>query len=92
MIATTGASFVGRPKLAGAGVAATLPCGRVDLRAYQPASRDSQHAIETAIRGMGVTLNSVLLLLPPKVAIPVGVAVRAVTHVLDRGLDVGLGR
>jgi len=63
------------------------------LHAYQQASRGAQDAIEIAIRGMGrASVNSVLLLLPPKVAIPVGVAVRAVASVVDRGLDVGLGR
>jgi hypothetical protein len=63
------------------------------LRTYQHASQGAQNAIETALRGMGrVTVNSALLLLPPKVAIPVGVAVRAIAHVVDRGLDLGLGR
>ena len=63
------------------------------LHAYQQASRGAQDAIEIAIRGMGrASVNSVLLLLPPKVAIPVGVAVRAVASVIDRGLDIGLGR
>ena len=46
------------------------------LRAYQYASQGAQNAIETALRGMGrVTVNSALLLLPSKVAIPVGVAI-----------------
>jgi len=63
------------------------------LRTYQQASQGAQNAIETALRGMGrVTVNSALLLLPPKVAIPVGVAVRAIAHVVDRGVDLGLGR
>jgi hypothetical protein len=63
------------------------------LRAYQYASQGAQNAIETALRGMGrVTVNSALLLLPPKVAIPVGVAVRAIAQVVDRGVDLGLGR
>jgi Ti-type conjugative transfer relaxase TraA len=63
------------------------------LRTYQHASRGAQNAIESAIRGMGrVSVNSALLLLPPKVAIPVGIVVRAVARVLDRGLDLGLGR
>ena len=63
------------------------------LHAYQQASRGAQDAIEVTIRGMGrASVNSVLLLLPPKVAIPVGVALRAVARVIDRGLDVGLGR
>jgi hypothetical protein len=56
------------------------------LRTYQHASRGAQNAIESAIRGMGrLSLNTALLLLPPKVALPVGMAVRAVTRVLDRG-------
>jgi hypothetical protein len=63
------------------------------LRTYQHASRGAQDAIEIAIRGMGrASVNSILLLLPPKVTIPVGLAVRAVARVLDRSLDVGLGR
>ena len=63
------------------------------LRTYQEASRGAQNAIESAIRGMGrVSLSTALLLLPPKVALPVGIAVRAVTRVLDRGFDLGLGR
>ncbi|HEV3459847.1 MAG TPA: AAA family ATPase [Thermoanaerobaculia bacterium] len=63
------------------------------LHAYRQASRGAQDAIEIAIRGMGrATVNSALLLLPPKVAIPVGLAVKAVSRVLDRGLDMGLGR
>ena len=63
------------------------------LRAYQHASQGAQNAIETALRGMGrVTVNSALLLLPPKVAIPVGIAVRAIANVVDRGVDLGLGR
>jgi hypothetical protein len=63
------------------------------LHAYQQAARGAQNAIETALRGMGrVSVNSALLLLPPKVAIPVGVAARAVARVVDRALDVGLGR
>lgn len=63
------------------------------LRTYQQASRGAQDAIEIAVRGMGrATVNSALLLLPPKVAIPVGLAIRAVAMVVDRGLDVGLGR
>jgi hypothetical protein len=43
-------------------------------------------------RQLAVGVNTALLLLPPKVAIPVGIAVRAVTRVLDRGIDLGLGR
>lgn len=63
------------------------------LHDYRQAARGAQDAIEIAIRGMGrATVNSALLLLPPKVAIPVGVAVRAVARVLDRGVDLGLGR
>jgi hypothetical protein len=65
----------------------------VALHTYQQASRGAQNAIESAIRGMGrLSVNTALLLLPPKVAIPVGIAVRAVTRVLDRGLDLGLRR
>ena len=45
-----------------------------------------------AIRGMGrLTLSSALMLLPPKIALPVGNAVRMLAKILDRGLDVGLG-
>jgi hypothetical protein len=63
------------------------------LRAYQQASRGAQDAIETAIRGMGISaVDSALLLLPPKVAMPVNLAVRAVEHAIERTLDLGLGR
>ena len=63
------------------------------LRTHQQASRSAQDAIETAIRGMGrAAVDSALLLLPPRVAIPVNLAVRAVERDLERGLDLGLGR
>jgi len=63
------------------------------VRACQQASRGAQDAIETAIRGMGrVAVDSALLLLPPRVALPVNLAVRAAAHALDRSLDLGLGR
>jgi hypothetical protein len=63
------------------------------LRAYRQASRGARDAIEIAIRGMGrATVNSALFLLPPEVALPVGLAVQAVSRLLDRGLDMGLGR
>jgi Ti-type conjugative transfer relaxase TraA len=60
------------------------------LRTYQQASRGAQNAIETAIRGMGsAAVDSALLLLPPEVAMPVNLAVRAVAHGIDRTLDLG---
>jgi hypothetical protein len=63
------------------------------LRAYRFASQSAQDAIEVAIRGMGrVGLNSALLLLPPKVAIPVGIAARTVERVLSKALELGLER
>ncbi|HEV3459791.1 MAG TPA: AAA family ATPase, partial [Thermoanaerobaculia bacterium] len=63
------------------------------LGACRQAVRDAQDALETAVRAMGrTTLDSALLLLPPKLALPVDVAVRAVARALDRGLDLGLGR
>jgi hypothetical protein len=63
------------------------------LHAYQHVSRGAQDAIEVAIRGIGrASVNSVLLLPPPKVAIPAGVALRTVARVFDRSLDVSLGR
>ena len=63
------------------------------VRDYAQASRGAQDAIETAIRGMDrATLDSALLLLPPRAAIPVEVALRAVARALDRTLDLGLGR
>ncbi len=62
------------------------------LRNLQAAGRATQDGIEAAIRGMGrTTLDSVLLLLPPKVASPVEAAARAVTQAIDRGQDLGLG-
>ena len=63
------------------------------LHTYRQASRGAQEAIEVAIRGMSrLTVNSALLLLPPAVALPVGLAVRAIERAFDRGLDIGLGR
>jgi len=69
------------------------------LRTLHQASRGAQDAIETAIRGMGSSaVDSALLLLPPEVAMPVNLAVRAVAHAIERtldlgqGLDLGLGR
>jgi AAA domain len=63
------------------------------LRTYQQASRGAQDAIEIAIRSMGkAAVESALLLLPPKVAMPVNLAVRAVAHAIERTLDLGLGR
>ena len=97
----TQATSRGLPSTAGARVPMPRPAqirrelARVTaaLRTYQQASRGAQDAIEIAVRGMGrATVNSALLLLPPKVAIPVGLAIRAVAMVVDRGLDVGLGR
>ena len=64
------------------------------LRAYCFASQSAQDAIEVAIRGMGrVGLNSALLLLTPKVAIPIGgrgAGRRA--RVLSRAMELGLER
>ena len=63
------------------------------LRGHQQAARGAQDAIETAIRATGrAAVDSALLLLPPRVAIPVGLAVRAIERGLERGLDLGLGR
>jgi len=69
------------------------------LRTLNQASRGAHDAIETAIRGMGsAAVDSALLLLPPEVAMPVNLAVRAVAHAIERtldlgqGLDLGLGR
>jgi hypothetical protein len=63
------------------------------LGACRQAVRGAQDALETAVRAMGrTTLDSALLLLPPNLAMPVDVAVRAVARALDRGLDLGLGR
>ncbi len=66
---------------------------RVDagLRRDQQASRAAQDAVETAIRALGrPAVDSALVLLPPKVALAVNLAVRAVEHALERGLDLGL--
>jgi hypothetical protein len=63
------------------------------LHAHQQATRAAQDAIETAIRGMGrATLDSALLLLPPKAAVSVSAAARAVERAIGRTLDLGLGR
>ncbi|HYL05577.1 MAG TPA: hypothetical protein VE075_06035, partial [Thermoanaerobaculia bacterium] len=63
------------------------------LGACRQAACGAQDALETAIRGMGrATLDTALLLLPPQLALPVNVAARAVARVLERGLDLGLGR
>jgi Ti-type conjugative transfer relaxase TraA len=63
------------------------------LRTLNQASRGAQDAIETAIRGMGSSaVDSALLLLPPEVAMPVNLGVRAVAHTIERTLDLGLGR
>ena len=63
------------------------------LRTLGQASRSAQDAVETAIRGLGrAAVDSALLLLPPKVALPVRLAERAVEHALERALDLGLGR
>jgi hypothetical protein len=60
------------------------------LRTLNQASRGAQDAIETAIRGMGsAAVDSALLLLPPEVAMPVNLAVRAVAHAIERTLDLG---
>lgn len=62
------------------------------LQACQQAHRAARDAIETAIRGMGpATLDSVLLLLPPRVGLQVGAAAQAVARELERALDQGLG-
>jgi Ti-type conjugative transfer relaxase TraA len=68
---------------------------RVDaeLRGHHQASRSAQDAVETAIRALGrPAVDSALVLLPPEVALPVNLAVRAVERALERGLDLGLGR
>ncbi|HXO29768.1 MAG TPA: hypothetical protein VOA80_20625 [Thermoanaerobaculia bacterium] len=63
------------------------------LRTLEQASRAAHDAIETAIGRMGKpAVDSALLLLPPKVALPVILAERAVAHAVDRSLDLGLGR
>ncbi len=62
------------------------------LRTLNQASRGAQDAIESAIRGMGsAAVDSALLLLPPEVAMPVNLAVRAVAHTIERSLDLGQG-
>ena len=64
-----------------------------DLRGHHQASRSAQDAVETAIRALGrPAVDSALVLLPPEVALPVNLAVRAVERALERGLDLGLGR
>ena len=64
-----------------------------DLRGHHQASRLAQDAVETAIRALGrPAVDSALVLLPPEVALPVNLAVRAVERALERGLDLGLGR
>jgi hypothetical protein len=63
------------------------------LGACRQATNRAQDALEAAVRGMGrATVAGALLLLPPKLAPPVEVAIRAVARVLDLGLDLGLGR
>ena len=63
------------------------------LRTLEQASRGAHDAIETAIRGMGKpAVDNALLLLPPNVAMPVNLAVRAVEHAIERTLGLGLGR
>ncbi|MBV8200028.1 MAG: hypothetical protein JOZ15_05325 [Acidobacteria bacterium] len=63
------------------------------LSAYREASRGPHDAIEAAIRGMSqATVDSALLLLPAKAAVPVKIAAWAVAHALERTLDLGLGR
>jgi Ti-type conjugative transfer relaxase TraA len=64
-----------------------------DLSGLRQASRGAQDAVETAIRTLGrAAVDSALLLLPRQVALPVSLAVRAVEHVLERTLSLGLGR
>ncbi|HXO42193.1 MAG TPA: hypothetical protein VN999_12130, partial [Thermoanaerobaculia bacterium] len=68
---------------------------RVDaeLRGHHQASRGAQDAVETAIRALGrPAVDSALVLLPPEVALPVNLAVRAVERALERGPSLGLGR
>jgi hypothetical protein len=63
------------------------------IRAYRHAAQGAQDAIEVAVRGIGrLGVNSALLLLPPKISLPLGIAVRAVERVVSRGIDLGLGR
>lgn len=64
-----------------------------DLRGHHQASRSAQDAVETAIRALGrPAVDSALVLLPPEVALPVNLAVRAVERALERGPVLGLGR
>jgi hypothetical protein len=66
---------------------------RVAIQSYRQAAHGAQHAIEAAVRGVGsLAVNSALLLLPPKVSVPLRMAVRAVELVVNRGIDLGLGR
>ncbi len=63
------------------------------LRTHERASRSAKDALETALRGISrQAVHSALRLLPPKVALPVGVAMRAITRGIDRYLDLVLGR
>jgi AAA domain/Relaxase/Mobilisation nuclease domain len=64
-----------------------------DLRGHHQASRGAQDAVETAIRALGrPAVDSALVLLPPEVALPVNLAVRALERALERGPVLGLGR
>ena len=64
-----------------------------DLRGHHQASRTAQDAVEMAIRALGrPAVDSALVLLPPEVALPVNLAVRAVERALERGPVLGLGR
>ena len=66
---------------------------RTALRTYRHAAQGAQNAIEVAVRGVGrLSLSTALLLLPPKVGIPLGIAARAVERVVSLGIDLGLGR
>jgi len=66
---------------------------QTDLRRHAQAARGAQDAVETAIRALGrPAVDSALLLLPPRDALSVNLAVRAVEHALERALDLGLGR
>jgi hypothetical protein len=63
------------------------------IRAYRHAAQSAQDSIEVAVRGIGrLGVNSALLLLPPKVSVPLGIAVRAVERVVSRGIDLGIDR
>jgi len=74
-------------------VGAELARVTATLGACRQATRGAQDALETAIRTMGrATVDSALLLLPPQVALPVNVAVRAIARGLERGIDLGRGR